>query len=339
MPEALWLQVAGVDYSAAEDRRLIKALSTAGVVEGLVITATSGTGISVSAGTAIIDTGTGEGYVAYTTAATTLTLPVSSTTNVFIKVDTATALVTVGQGTLPTAGTYLLLATVATNASTVTSTLPLTPTTRALPVNVSGQYLKLSGGVVTGEVQATSLHVPNIIQANATLNTVNMPKGARLGGSAAMSRCFARAHMEAAHTITSGVWTTLNMTAAVNNYGYQGGTAPYNTTTNRFTCPVAGVYAVMGNCYFADPAGTNAGRRIAGVMLRRANADYWFHQGPQNPGDTTRLAGVNAMMDCLAGDTLEMRAYQDQGTSVQVLNGSYAGATETICTFTLVQAF
>jgi hypothetical protein len=37
MAEALWLQLAGVDYAASEDRRAISALSSPGVASGLVI--------------------------------------------------------------------------------------------------------------------------------------------------------------------------------------------------------------------------------------------------------------------------------------------------------------
>jgi hypothetical protein len=340
MADGLWVQAAGVEYTAAEDRRLIRALSKAGVVNGLVITATSGTGISVSAGTAIIDAGNGEGYVAYTTAPTTLTLPVSSTTNVYISVNTTTAAVTVTQGSAPAAGTYLLLASVVTSGSGITSTMPITPSTRALPENADGTFLKLTGGVVTGEVQATSLHVPNILQANATLGDVNAPKGVRLGSSRPLSRCYARVYMEAAQNVANGTWTTINMTNASYNYGYQGGAAPFSTSTNRFTCPVTGVYTVMGNLYFSNPSGANTGRRIAAVVRRNsAGSIVWMHQGAQGDGSVTSLAGVTALLDCSAGDTLEIQAYQSQGSTVQVTNGTFAGATESVGTFLLSMPF
>lgn len=341
MAEALWLQVGGVEYTAAEDRRLIRAMSVAGVVNGLVISATTGLGISVSAGTAVIDAGGGEGYVAYTTAPTLLTMPVSSTTNIYISVNTTTALVTVTAGAAPAAGTYLLLGSVATSGSAITTTLPITPTTRALPENVAGQYLKLSGGAATGEVQAPSLLVPSYFQANATLGNVNAPYGARLGGTGALARCYARATGSAIQNTTSGVWATLSTPTVAYNYAYPGRTAPFNTSTNRFTCPVAGVYTVMGSAHFYAAA-TPKGDRICAVLRRNAAGGVvWYHEGPQNDAVVTPLGvvGVTASMDCDAGDTLEVQVIQTQGSTLSLYGSVIASGGQRAVSFLLSMAF
>lgn len=66
MPEALWSQNAGVEYSAAEDRRLIGAIwPTYGVLNGLTVTPGTGRTINVSAGRAIIPDPDGGAYLAY----------------------------------------------------------------------------------------------------------------------------------------------------------------------------------------------------------------------------------------------------------------------------------
>jgi hypothetical protein len=339
-PEALWVQQAGISYDASEDRRLISAMSTVGVANGFVITATTGLGISVSAGTAIVDDGSGGAYVAYTTSATTLTLT-NGTTNVYVTVNTTTGLTTVTSGSTPS-GPFLTLAAV-TAASGAITLIPNggVSLSRAAPPNVSGQFLKLSGGTVTGEILAARLAVTGKFAVGGADSIPDAPLGIKMGGSsAAFGRCYARPYMEAAQNVPNATWTTVNMTNASPNYAYPGQGVPYSITTNRFTCPVAGVYTAMGNCYFADPTGTNVGKRIAAILRRNAaSAEVWRHQGAQGSAADTQLAGVHATMDCAAGDTLELQAYQGQGTTVQLTNGSFAGATESLATFTLVQPF
>lgn len=66
MPEALWSQNSGVEYSAAEDRRLIGAIwSVAGVLNGLTVTPGTGRTVSISAGRAVVPDGDGGSYFCY----------------------------------------------------------------------------------------------------------------------------------------------------------------------------------------------------------------------------------------------------------------------------------
>jgi hypothetical protein len=102
MPEALWVQGSGIDYSAAEDRRLISAIGTAGVLgNGLLLTGVSGPQVSISAGKAIVDDGGGGSYLAYFDGTTTKAIPSSGTTNVYVAVDPVTALATIETGAEP----------------------------------------------------------------------------------------------------------------------------------------------------------------------------------------------------------------------------------------------
>lgn len=72
MAEALWSQNSGVEYSAAEDRRLINAiwLGSTGVLNGLVVSAGTGRTVNVSSGRAIVPDGAGGAYLAYFDATT-----------------------------------------------------------------------------------------------------------------------------------------------------------------------------------------------------------------------------------------------------------------------------
>jgi hypothetical protein len=66
--EALWSQNVGVEYSAAEDRRLIGAIwgqGSHGVLNGLTVTPGTGRTVNISAGRAVVSDGTGTSGGAY----------------------------------------------------------------------------------------------------------------------------------------------------------------------------------------------------------------------------------------------------------------------------------
>ena len=63
--EALYSQLAGVSYSAQEDRRMLAALASPGVVNGLKITAGAGRNITVGLGTAIVSDAPHDGSGCY----------------------------------------------------------------------------------------------------------------------------------------------------------------------------------------------------------------------------------------------------------------------------------
>lgn len=93
MGEALWSQNAGVQYSAAEDRRLIGAIwNTGGVLNGLTVTPGTGRTINVSAGRCVVPDGDGGSYLvsfdSVTNSVAVAAAPVSSRIDgVYIVVD------------------------------------------------------------------------------------------------------------------------------------------------------------------------------------------------------------------------------------------------------------
>jgi hypothetical protein len=339
MAEALWLQLAGVDYAASEDRRAISALSSPGVASGLVIAAGAGLSATVTVGVAIIDDGAGGAYVGYTTGTTTLTpLPASATTNVYIQVNTTTAEVTVVSGSVPSFP-YLQLGSVVTSptgVSTVTNT-----TTKATPPGVVGQFLPITGGTLTGQLAGPRFVVSGLFGVGGVDTVPNAPKGVRLGTSAAFARCHSRAWMTdgSVQNIATSTWTTVNMAVAAQNLSAYGA-APYNVTSNRFTCPVSGMYLVTGTVLFSDPGGANIGDRHAAITRRNsAGAVVWIQQGSIVSGTTVRFATVTSLMDANAGDTLELQAYQNQGATLQIQAGGYSGGNRTTCSFSLIMPF
>lgn len=322
MAEALWVQQAGVDYSATEDRRLISALSSVGVVNGLVISAGAGLQVSVSAGTAIVDDGAAGAYVAYTTTATTLTLPASATTNIYITVNTTTAVVTVTSGSTP-AGPYLAIGSATTNGTVVT-TIPNAgiSLSRALPPNAQGSYLKLTGGTVSGATTFTAPMTANgLITANGGINA---PDGVRLGGASPTARHYI------AITDTSTVTTTINRfatstdfsvresiqwnTASVGTTDYA--TNPFNPATPYdFKAGVAGYYALSG--YVNTTGATSATRRILFTVMTGTDITLETYAGATKD-DVVTFSGV---VPLAVGQSVRVRLAHNLGGPMDVQNG------------------
>jgi hypothetical protein len=324
MAEALWIQQSGVDYSAAEDRRLVSAMSTFGVVTGLVITPTSGLQVSVSAGTAIVDDGAGGAYVAYTTSATVLTLPASATTNIYIIVNTTTGVVTVTSGSTP-ASPYLTIGAMTTNGSAVTSTA-LTPITRALPPNAAGAYLKLTGGTVTGPTTFSStVTTTGLVTANGGLYA---PDGVRLGGTYPT----ARHYHHIGSTINPGAGGTgINRFASSSDFTgresiYWSSSSvgvtdyannPYNPSAEyNFYAGPTGYYALAG---YVNTNGPRSGiRRTLATILTGTDISFETWIGSNANDDLMTFSGVIPLN---AGQSVRVRCAHNVGETIEVQNG------------------
>lgn len=133
MPEALWSANSGVDFSAAEDRRLLSAIwTTSGVLDNMTVSPGTGRTVNISAGRALIPDGAGGNYLAYFDAATTgLAIAANAgatrTDGIYVVVDdpgTGVASFVAVTGTTPVpTDPYLLIAhvTVGTGATSFTT--------------------------------------------------------------------------------------------------------------------------------------------------------------------------------------------------------------------------
>jgi hypothetical protein len=325
MAEALWVQQSGVTYGADEDRRLVSAMSTEGVVSGLVITATGGAGISVSAGTAIISDGAGGAYVAYTTAATSLTMP-NGTTNIYIQVNTTTAQVTVTSGSTPSSP-YLTLAAI-TAAGGVVSTPPNSgiSLSRALPPNAAGAYLKLTGGTVTGPTTFSStVAVTGMLTANGGLNA---PEGVILGGTYPT----ARHYHHIGSTVAAGAGGTgINRFASSSDFTgresiYWSSSSvgvtdyannPYNPSAEyNFYAGPTGYYALAG---YVNTNGPRSGiRRTLATILTGTDISFETWIGSNANDDLMTFSGVIPLN---AGQSVRVRCAHNVGETIEVQNG------------------
>lgn len=329
MVDALWSDASGVTYTDEEDRRLIKAMLTQGIVNGLVITASSGLNVNVTSGQAIVpDTGgvTGGSFLAYTTSDTSLGIPANTTRNIYITVNETTGAVGVSASAAAPVGlSYTLLGVATAGASTISSASNA-GSARAKPWNVESGYLPLAGGTITGnltvngEMRSPNIHAPGLLQATA--GSVNIPVGARLGTSGPLMKAFAGAHMpggwgQTVANSANGVytWVTCNVTNLEynqNSYGTGG------MIGNRFKAPVTGLYQAEGCVLFSDPAGANEGTRRAAILRRNAAGTGLWRKLGIFPAAGHNMASVSAMMYLNATDTLELQAAHTQGASLSI---------------------
>jgi hypothetical protein len=341
MVDALWTQGTGATFSASEDRRLVSAVLTPGVSSGLVITQATGRQVSVSAGVAIVPDGSGGSYVAYVTTSTTLTITASSTQNIYIVVDDPGAGgTTVVAGAAPS-DPNLLIGAATADASVITAVN--NNRSVAVPPSMAAggpqQPLLNSGGTNSSTYQLGRVVIPGILSAGGVDTSVNAPAGIRLGGASPLGRCYARIDMDVAgQNIANTTWTTVNLGAAVYNYSIYG-SAPYVDSSNKFKCPVAGVYAASGNVGFDNPAGANVGYRRIGVVRRNAAGAIVWLRFNTIEATTVNTVGVDAFIDCGAGDTLELQVYHNQGATLGINPGAYASGTKTFATFGLMIPF
>lgn len=260
MAEALWTQLSGVDYSAAEDRRLITAVYNPGVINGLTITAGSGLAVSVSAGRAVVSDGLGGGYLCYFDAATTVSsLPASSTANIYVSVH-------------PTTGQALL-------------TAATTPPTDSLSI-----------GSVTTSVGA----VTSVSNARTTAASPAAPQTSTAGAAGAIhyrsgtgfSQVFVREATIAAANLFSVLPIQRTGTPNTSTYGNFVGTGSYGglwaSGADTLIAPTAGYYALSAACYAGPQTGTTgshvlrvqtAGRFGRTVVAQTHNPIFEDHVG------------------------------------------------------------
>lgn len=350
-PDALWIQAAGVDYSAAEDRHLISAMYNPGVISGGVISAGSGLAAVVSAGRFIVDDGAGGAYHAQTTTTTTVSsLTASSVNNLYVVVDPtgATAPTIVRSGTTPTSPSLLL-------GSAVTSTAAVTSVNntaaRAEVPTVVGRYLPLTGGTLTGTtgLAASRLVVSGSFDASANLSP-SAPLGVRLGKPTnPTARASVRGALTTRQLVAASTWTKIQFDSiahAASDYALSPLMDVSTTTTQgRFLIPVDGDYHFSGSAHFVNQVGAGNTRRLSRIMCYDAagTVRWWRWCTQRAAGGNEDSVTFDAMMDCQVGQWVEFHVYHDENHSVYLSandgsTGSLAGGDRTHGAMRLIQA-
>lgn len=331
MPEALWSQLAGVDYSAAEDRRLIWALSTPGIARGLTITAGVGRQVSVAAGAAVVDDGAGGAYIAYTTAAEVRTLPVSATTNIYIVVNPATAETTIEFGATPT-NPYLTIGSAKTNATAIVSGSIVKASAKATPPAIGTNYVPLSGGVMSGALQAPRLVVSGLFGVGGADLVPNAPAGVRLGGTYPTARHYLHCSLKpvsgGSNQINNNAWEGLhwNPPSASNNvtdYTLK----PMGSSDYAIWPGVAGYYLFSGHVSLNGNVSGTRSSRITVWNQNGSAADTlsygvicWEGRPNATAGDAINLS-LNAMVAMGPGQYARAEIFQNSGVALNTSGG------------------
>lgn len=126
----------------------------------------------------------------------------------------------------------------------------------------------------------------------------------------------ARAYTNTAQSISNATWTAINLGLERYDDVPPGMSEMHSTTTNtsRMIARVSGHYAIAGEVYFT---GNGTGRRFAG--LRRNGTDIIASTIAMPAGNTGNIhVAVATVWKLSAGDYIELVAYQDSGSSLNL---------------------
>lgn len=101
----------------------------------------------------------------------------------------------------------------------------------------------------------------------------------------------------------------------------------FNTTTGKFTCPVAGKYLVTCNQRSTDGSGQDNAARIQ-LWVNGANSmngDYWAAYAASYAGSVRGTVSASNVFNCYAGDTLSAATYAGASIMTHVLSVTYLG--------------
>jgi len=274
--DPLYVQVSGVEYSAAEDRKMF-GLYTPGVISSTDFIISAGTGLqaSVSAGKAIVDDGSGGGFLVSTSSANTRSLSANTTNTIYLVVDpdASSNNVSLETGSVPT-DPYLVLGTATTNGTVVTSV----NNTRNLSENAAavGRYLK-AGTPGSGDISTTG----NIIATGYLKgNSVVAGPGVRFSYSAS-SPVFSVyselvRHREATYLTTVNSWYRIPFDFDYVLYNGNGSFSVYdsswNESSNYFSIQKGGMYLVTAHLVLNEDATPPARPRMEMNLVTTSGA-------------------------------------------------------------------
>lgn len=259
MAEALWVQASGVSYSAQEDRQLIHAIFTDGVISGLVLLTGSGLNVNVSAGLAAISDSSGYGsYLGVLDATTPVAVTANTTSTIYLTVNPTTGQCTLASGSAPS-NPYLTLGSATAGPSTVTSVTGASSRTKSFFRSGGGSEFILKAG-------DSDIGTLNNVQSLSVLGAAYFESfltgyyGIRLGGASGyLKRANAR--------VTGGAQNLPASTLTPITFGtIQRNISDYSSSLNpaiisggfpdRFYAPVSGVYELSGSVGFTSTVTT-----------------------------------------------------------------------------------
>ena len=328
MAEALWIQAADVSYSAAEDRRLISAMYTAGVIDGLTITAGVGLNATVSAGRCIVPDGTGGSYLCYFDTATTVPVSASATNTLMVLVNTTTGQATIGTTAV---GSRLVLGTATTSSTGVTATAR-TAANADVPTAASAKYIPTGGGRLTGALSGPRFTTASF---DVTDTYVNAPNGVRLGGANPTARHYARAFRNTTQAIPTAEWTPLAFDT-VSRQATDYGIAPIGQGPIFYAGP-PGSYLFSGSAMFAS--NTTGARRSRIARYSSLGVVTWVKHCAWRQGSESPHVWFDGMLDVTAaGDYFRFEVYQNSGVSLNVNHGGFVNGDIAYGSMRLIQA-
>jgi hypothetical protein len=256
-------------------------------------------------------------YAAVASASTTANTQINFDTKI---IDTHSA-VTTGAGTwkftAPVSGIYEVMGMIAPNGTTAGQLYKNGSSVQYLGyINASGQPCTLAAQIQLNAGDYIDARMLNTLTLGGAAPYTNIIHIKRLSGPAVVQ---ATESVNASYTTTAGASIPNNTTTLLifptKDYDSHGA---YNTSTGVYTCPVSGLYSIKAQGLFASNV---TGSRK--VYVYKNTVLYRF-MDIKNASGSNWVSGV-ASVKCVAGDTLDIRVFQDSGGALSM--DSTAGVT------------
>ncbi|GAP11739.1 hypothetical protein BECAL_02932 [Bellilinea caldifistulae] len=147
-------------------------------------------------------------------------------------------------------------------------------------------------------------------------NTTNVEITGYIAKSTAIA---CRAYRSTDQPISSGAWTTISFSGVGWDSHPSGISDQWSSgTPTRLTCQVSGLYLITGQLSFA---GNATGRRIGRIYLN-GSTEIALQSHPATSTNPIHIT-LSVLRILNSGDYIELGAYQDSGSSLNVLTGSF----------------
>ena len=191
-------------------------------------------------------------------------------------------------------------------------TIPLADTYSQTVAN--GKFINNTLTTTTGDIiYASAANTPARLAIGSTDQVLKVSGGVPVWGAAGSSFVGAYATKTAAQSLTNNTDTIITWNAErFDTDGFHDN----STNTSRMTIPSGkgGKYLVLGSAYYA----TGSGYRELNVLKNGNLVNYFYGVIEQNYEFLT----ISTVVDCAAGDYLELRGYQNSGGALNFNGGA-----------------
>jgi hypothetical protein len=163
-----------------------------------------------------------------------------------------------------------------------------------VPPDDSVTTARINDGAVTAAKVDSTLHLSTIKDSTGTNNAMTIDSSGRVSMPARPS--FLAYADDGWVGITAATQVTLPLDHTLHNVG-----SHYDTSTKKFTCPVAGLYTFTAQTYVNNTAGTYMELVIKRVNNTAANLSYYLFNDPHADQSLTTSVLYNAT----AGDEIQ----------------------------------